>query len=80
MDATLMTLHCDHCRQTLGPNVQRYWRMRFCSAACKCAYQQRLQDDTRCKIGRLDTITRPTQMARPAVPRMACDPLQRLAG
>jgi len=48
-----MTLHCDHCRRPLGLMVRRYWRMRFCSAGCVQAYQQRLQDNTRDKIAKL---------------------------
>jgi hypothetical protein len=62
MDAQFMTLRCDHCREQLGPIVQRYWRMRFCSEACKAAYQGRLGESTRHKIGRLD--------------RLECDALQ----
>jgi hypothetical protein len=49
-----MRLHCDHCRKHLGASVQRYWHMRFCSATCRDAYQQRLDADTRAKIRRLD--------------------------
>jgi hypothetical protein len=45
-----MTLRCDHCRGRLGLIVHRYWRMRFCSAACAQAYQQRLHGETRAKI------------------------------
>jgi hypothetical protein len=33
--------------------VRRYWRMRFCSAGCVQAYQQRLQDNTKDKIAKL---------------------------
>jgi len=51
-----MTLHCDHCRGKVGLSAQRYWRMRFCSQACKQAYQQRLDQSTRDKIGRLDGV------------------------
>jgi len=49
-----MTIRCDHCRGPLGLIIHRYWRMRFCSAACKDAYQQRLHDATKVKIHRLD--------------------------
>jgi hypothetical protein len=28
------SLCCDYCRGKLSLNVHRYWRMRFCSAAC----------------------------------------------
>ena len=45
-----MTLRCDHCRGQLGIIVHRYWRMRFCSAACAQAYEQRLRGETRTKI------------------------------
>ena len=48
-----MTLRCDHCRRPLGIMVQRYWRMRFCSAACVQAYQHRLNDDTKQKIANI---------------------------
>jgi hypothetical protein len=47
-------LHCDHCRRELGARVHRYWRMRFCSPACVAAYQERLGDDTKAKIRRLE--------------------------
>lgn len=50
-----MTVRCDHCRGPLGLIIHRYWRMRFCSAACKAAYQQRLNDNTKAKIRRLDS-------------------------
>jgi hypothetical protein len=51
-----MMLRCDHCRGPLGLMVRRYWRMRFCSAGCVQAYQQRLQDNTRDKIAKLRAI------------------------
>jgi hypothetical protein len=57
MEPDLMTLHCDYCRGELRFGAQRYWRMRFCSNACKKAYQQRLDESTREKIGRLDRAT-----------------------
>jgi hypothetical protein len=50
-----MTVRCDHCRRSLGLIVRRYWHMRFCSAGCMQAYQQRLQDDTKEKIAKLRT-------------------------
>jgi len=49
-----MTIRCDHCRGPLGLIMHRYWHMRFCSAACKNSYQQRLNDDTKAKIRQLD--------------------------
>ena len=52
-----MTLHCDHCRGKLGLGARRYWRMRFCSDACKKAYQRRLDGSTKDKISRLDHVT-----------------------
>jgi hypothetical protein len=50
-----MTIKCDYCRGSLGPNVRRYWRMRFCSAECVAAYQPRLDKGTAKKIYCLDT-------------------------
>jgi hypothetical protein len=50
MEARLMILRCDHCRGNLGLIIHRYWRMRFCSAACRQAYQQRLHGETKAKI------------------------------
>jgi hypothetical protein len=44
------SLCCDHCREKLRFHVHRYWHMRFCSAACMNAYQQRLSADTQQKI------------------------------
>ncbi len=45
-----MTIRCDYCRGRFGLIVHRYWHMRFCSAACAHAYQQRLHDQTKAKI------------------------------
>ncbi len=53
---SLSTLRCDHCRRELGLHVHRYWHMRFCSLACVTPYQQRLAEETRMKIRRLDVI------------------------
>jgi hypothetical protein len=50
-----MTIKCDYCRDPLGLNVHRYWRMRYCSAACVAAYQRRLAEDTVGKIHCLDS-------------------------
>jgi len=50
----LPTLRCDHCRNELGLDVHRYWRMRFCSRVCVTAYQQRLAEITRIKTRNLD--------------------------
>lgn len=61
-----MTMRCDHCRGPLGLISHRYWRMRFCSAACKDAYQQRLNDATKAKIHRLDCAA---SDKRPAIGR-----------
>lgn len=72
-----MTLRCDHCRHTLGPTVRRYWQMRFCSPACIAAYQRRLDDVTRTKIGRLEGGVRRqpgrrvTDLTRPLGVRLA---------
>jgi hypothetical protein len=49
---------CDHCRRQLGPGVHRYWHMGFCSTACMTAYQQRLAEETKIKIRRLDAIAK----------------------
>jgi hypothetical protein len=62
-----MTLRCDHCRQPLGAMVRRYWHMRFCSDACRQAYQRRLHDDTKQKIARI----RDAEYGRPGAPRLA---------
>jgi len=48
------SLCCDHCRRELRFPVHRYWRMRFCSAACANAYQQRLSPRTQQKIYEID--------------------------
>jgi hypothetical protein len=45
-----MTIRCDYCRGKFGLIVHRYWRMRFCSAVCARAYEQRLHDETKAKI------------------------------
>ncbi len=47
-------LGCDHCRGQLKSYVHHYWRMRFCSAACMNAYQQRLSTQTQRKIYEID--------------------------
>ncbi len=47
-------LSCDHCRGKLKSSVHHYWRMRFCSAACMSAYQQRLSTQTQRKIYEID--------------------------
>jgi hypothetical protein len=47
-------LHCDHCRRELGDNVYDYWHMHFCSPVCVAAYKDRLGDDTKAKIRRLE--------------------------
>lgn len=39
-------LRCDHCRGELGPDIERYRHMQFCSSACMTAYQQRLAPET----------------------------------
>jgi hypothetical protein len=50
------TLRCDHCREELALDVQRYWHMQFCSSACMAAYRQRLAPETKIKICRLDIL------------------------
>jgi hypothetical protein len=54
MEAKFMTTRCDYCRGKFGLIVHRYWQMRFCSAVCTQAYQQRLHDETKGKIGGLN--------------------------
>jgi hypothetical protein len=49
------SLCCDHCRAKLGYSPLRYWRMRFCSAACVSAYRQRLSGHTQQKIYEIDS-------------------------
>jgi hypothetical protein len=49
-------LRCDHCREELGLDIQRYCHMQFCSPACMAAYQQRLAPETKIKIHRLDIL------------------------
>jgi hypothetical protein len=51
----LSSLCCDHCREKLGLQVHRYWRMRFCCAVCVNAYQRRLSQDAQRKIYEIDT-------------------------
>jgi hypothetical protein len=80
-----MTLRCDHCRRPLGLMVRRYWRMRFCSAGCTQAYQQRLQDDTKDKIAKLRAIdgnagAAPRSTSRPFGPHARPETSRRLAG
>jgi hypothetical protein len=65
-----MTLRCDHCRRPLGLVVRRYWRMRFCSAGCVQAYQQRLQDNTKDKIAKLHEINGKAHAAPRAAGRL----------
>jgi hypothetical protein len=45
-----MARQCDHCRKTLGPSAESYWRMQFCSADCVKGYQCRLEKNTLAKI------------------------------
>ena len=46
-------IRCDHCRKPFGLVLHRYFRMRFCSANCLGAYQQRLDKLTRVKLEQL---------------------------
>jgi hypothetical protein len=43
-------MRCDHCRKSFGMILHRYFRMRFCSADCLSAYQDRLNELTMVKI------------------------------
>jgi hypothetical protein len=54
LQSSTESIRCDHCRKPLGLMVHRYWRMRFCSAACLRAYQSRLNELTMIKIAHLD--------------------------
>lgn len=63
MEPALMTMRCDYCRGKFGLVVHRYWRMRFCCEACARAYQQRLHDDTKAKIRRLNSGSRDSSQA-----------------
>jgi transposase-like protein len=56
MTRMLATLRCDHCRGKLGLAIRRYWHMRFCCSTCVAAYQRRLGEQTKVKIGHLDFI------------------------
>ena len=40
----------------MGLIVHRYWQMQFCSTPCKDAYQHRLAEETKVKIGHLDSV------------------------
>jgi hypothetical protein len=51
---SVSTLRCDHCRREIRVRVHRYWRMCFCSSVCMTAYEQRLAEETKMKIRRLD--------------------------
>jgi hypothetical protein len=68
MEERFMTLRCDHCRGKVGLIVHRYWRMRFCSAACAQAYQQRLHGETRDKIRLLNPASGETAPRRGSPP------------
>jgi hypothetical protein len=57
------SMRCDYCRGQLGPNVQLYWRMRFCSTKCMCAYQLRLSPETQRKIVTLDDAVQSWKIA-----------------
>lgn len=64
-----MTVRCDYCRGKFGLIVHRYWRMRFCSAPCAHAYQERLHGETKAKISVLNAGPRDT--AQPRAPLAA---------
>jgi hypothetical protein len=52
-----MTTKCDYCRGSIGLDVHRYWRMRYCCADCLTAYQRRLDKETVGKIRLLDAAS-----------------------
>jgi hypothetical protein len=43
-------MQCDHCRESFGLILYRYFRMRFCSGDCLDAYQRRINELTMMKI------------------------------
>jgi hypothetical protein len=61
-------MRCDHCRKSFGLVIHRYWRMRFCSADCWAAYQNRLDEDTKTKIRRLDFVGATNGVGQRVVP------------
>ena len=64
-----MTIRCDHCRGSLGLDVHRYWRMRYCSAECAIAYRRRLNEETVEKIHRLKSqLDAPDVLRQTGVP------------
>lgn len=82
MEEKLMTIRCDYCRGKFGLIVHRYWRMRFCSAACAQAYEQRLHDETRAKIRHLaDTAAAKPAAKLPALgSRFIADTIRHFGG
>jgi hypothetical protein len=61
-------MRCDHCRKSFGLVIHRYWRMRFCSADCWTAYQNRLGEDTKTKIRRLDFVSATNAVSQGVAP------------
>jgi hypothetical protein len=51
---------CNHCNGQLGLIIHREWRLRFCSKACKEAYEQKL-DEERAKLRHLAFLAQGAQ-------------------
>ena len=62
-DDSSSSLCCDHCRGKLRSCVHRYWRMRFCSAACVNDYRKRLATHTQQKIYKLNDYSQSCKAA-----------------
>lgn len=73
-----MTMRCDYCRGRFGLIVHRYWYMRFCSAACARAYQERLHEETKAKIQRLERTV--AEKSLPLGARLVADVTWHFAG
>ena len=48
---------CNHCNGLLGLIIHRKWKLRFCSRACKEAYEHKL-DEQRAKLRHLAFLAR----------------------
>jgi hypothetical protein len=82
MEEKLMTIRCDYCRGKFGLIVHRYWRMRFCSAVCAQAYEQRLHHETKAKIRDLADTSTAKPVAKPPGlgTRLVADTFRHLGG
>jgi hypothetical protein len=59
--AHIQRKQCDYCQRSFGLILHRYFRMRFCTAGCLRAYQQRLDALTTTEARRFDLL-----VSRPA--------------